>query len=70
MAGNDPRKVDTGSLEMSAEGIKPRVAPSPVSGLNKTAEPSAGTDEETRQQLHRIEGKLDAILAHLKGNSR
>jgi hypothetical protein len=65
---NDPRKLDSGALEISAEGIKSKIVPSPLSGLKKPHE-QGGTDEETRHRLERIEQKLDAILLSLKKSS-
>ena len=62
---NDPRKLDTGALEISAEGIKSKIVPSPLSGLKKAHE-QGGADEETRHRLERIEQKLDAILSTLR----
>jgi len=58
------------SLELSAEGIRPKIMPAPVSHLRKPSEPSSGVDEELRQQIHRIESKVDAILTLLKNTPK
>jgi hypothetical protein len=70
MTSNNPRVADMGSMEVSAEGIKSKIVQSTTTGLKKPHEPSTGIDEETRQQLHRIETKLDAIFAYLKNTPR
>lgn len=61
---------ETGSLEMSAEGIRSKITPAPVSHLRKQSEASSGVDEDLRQQIQRIESKIDAILAFLRNTSR
>ena len=70
MNENNRRTATGESLELSAEGIRSKITPAPVSHLRKQSESASGIDEDLRQQIQRIESKLDAIFAFLKNTPK